>query len=686
MSDPKNSSNNPSPFNPSTFTFKKKPADPPDYVAAALKWYRFGFKVIPISPESKKTAVYWDPWLDDLSEEAIETYWGQHPTHEVGFIVGDDVVVFDADCHDAIAALTALEWNHGISPSLVAKTSRGEHHFFKKMPGTYVKTTGHGSSPDREIDVKTGRTMVALAPSGGKSLLIEEASEMGELVEATQAFIDAVHVHKGQPIPRPPNPVAEPRPRTEPSSDEVAKLSALINCLDAGCGREEWLRVLIVIFNVTGGSDEGFNLADNWSSTGGNYTGRKDVETAWRSFRPDVANPVGMGTLFHLLKAKGIDPQDILDPFEICEGEVIEPSEQVAEVAEVSKEGTILDKFSLTGMSAELEKVAVEQVPILGEVVLQGQATVWYAEPNSGKTLLALKLLADGIEAKKVDPAKVYYLNLDDTSKGLYEKVKIAEDYGFHMLAEGYQGFSAKKFVENLRELIYEDQAQGVVIIADTLKKLVDLMKKDRASDFGTDIRKFVSKGGTFLALAHTTKNRKDGRAVPDGTNDIPADVDCIYVIETVTRDNCSGQKVIAFENRKRRGNVPDEVSYCYSTRRDIGYVGLLLSVHPVNPDQIEPLRQAEQLRSDAELISVAISCITEGTASKMLLAKAISERSGVSRSTALGLIERYTGDNPALHRWQARRGAHGKLAYELLEPAPTDGLSVTRIDNGDLF
>ena len=54
----------------------------------------------------------------------------------------------------------------------------------------------------------------------------------------------------------------------------------------------------------------------------------------------------------------------------------------------------------------------------------------------------------------------------------------------------------------------------------------------------------------------------------------------------------------------------------------------------------------------DADLIGVAITCIGVGITSKMLLARAISERSGVSRGTALNLLERYTGDDPVLHRW----------------------------------
>jgi hypothetical protein len=67
------------------------------YNQAALYWFKFGFNVIPILPDAKKTAVKWDPWLKELSIEKIAEYWSKHPDHEVGFIVGDDIIVFDAD-------------------------------------------------------------------------------------------------------------------------------------------------------------------------------------------------------------------------------------------------------------------------------------------------------------------------------------------------------------------------------------------------------------------------------------------------------------------------------------------------------------------------------------------------------------------------------------------------------------
>ena len=68
------------------------------YSNAAIYWHSFGFSVIPIIPGKKQSAVKWDAWLDGLSTEKIKTHWGKHPDHEVGVIVGDDVIVLDAVC------------------------------------------------------------------------------------------------------------------------------------------------------------------------------------------------------------------------------------------------------------------------------------------------------------------------------------------------------------------------------------------------------------------------------------------------------------------------------------------------------------------------------------------------------------------------------------------------------------
>jgi len=128
--------------------------------------------VIPIKPGDKKTVCAWDGWLTKLSRSLIFRHWTEHPDHEVGFIVGDDCVVMDADSELAVRELYAIERRYGMTPLLIVKTARGEHHVFKKDATLRCKTTSIvvGGYQDR-IDIKTGRTLVVLPPSTNKSII-----------------------------------------------------------------------------------------------------------------------------------------------------------------------------------------------------------------------------------------------------------------------------------------------------------------------------------------------------------------------------------------------------------------------------------------------------------------------------------------------------------------------------------
>jgi len=248
------------------------------------------------------------------------------------------------------------------------------------------------------------------------------------------------------------------------------------------------------------------------------------------------------------------------------------------------------------------------------------------------------------------------------------------------VLAEGHQDFSASQFLGHITAMIQDDQAHGVVIILDTLKKFVNLMDKTKASSFTKVVRQFVMKGGTLVALAHTNKKTgQDGKPVCGGTSDIIDDFDCAYTLAPVAPQAGSGEKVVEFENKKRRGNVVPSAAYSYSIEYGIPYVDILLSVQPFDEVQLVPLKQAEQLASDANVINAVIACVREGINTKMKLAEAVATRAGVSKRAALQIIEKYTGDDPAQHRWNYSVLGRGAKFYTLLDTAPLDqGLDAT--------
>ena len=338
-----------------------------------------------------------------------------------------------------------------------------------------------------------------------------------------------------------------------------------------------------------------------------------------------------------------------------------------------SAPGNPLVEFSLRGMSEQLAQEFKDQVLLLGLIILMFQSSVIYAAPNTGKTLVILRLLINAIRQEKIDGSNVFYINVDDTPNGLIEKLRLADEYGFHMLAESYNGFKADDLLTILGELIMSDQAKGVVLILDTLKKFTDLMDKRLASRFSYAMRQFILRGGTCISLAHTNKHRNsDGKPVYAGTTDIVDDADCAYLMYEVNIDVDTETKTILFENIKARGNVARQVAYRYSIAEGLSYREMLDSVAPVDDIEASSLQQSAERESDVHTLDAIAECIREGIDTKMRLAITAAKRSGVSKRTALKIIEKYTGTNPDMHRWMYAVGKPGAKKFRLLNSITT--------------
>jgi len=639
------------------------------YLSAAFYWYGYDLDVIPIVPGTKQTAVKWDPWLNVLDPQKINEYWTANPNYELGFIVGEDMIVFDADGPESLAALTEKESRFGITPKLVIKTNKGEHHYYRRAIGTLAKSDSHSTDlhPNR-LDIKTGRALVILAPSTGKSIKLITAENKDELSEATQEFIDAINQHNGRTAPSQPK---EPQSVIQGEVDDtlLQKIKALLNLTDPDCGYEDWLHSLMAVHHETGGSDEGLEIVDAWSRKGQKYKGRKEIDIKWRSLKQNIATPYTIGTLIKMAK----DASAVVgkESFEVCETIVIPQVNATHSETPVVQEINSFDKYSMTGMSEELEKYALEQVHVIGEIALRGQLTVICAEGGTGKTLLVYKLLTESIAAKMIDPAQLYYLNMDDDPTGLVVKLKIAEEYGFNMLAEGYKGFKISEFRKEIEVMVRDNKASGVIIILDTLKKFVDPMKKSECREFNTLLRQFSTKGGTVIALAHTNKHKgADGKLIFAGVGDLRDDFDCMYLLNMEPERNPT-ERIVTFQRDKSRGAVVNKVSYRYLSGESISYNEMFLSVEKVDDAEVTSLQQSEALRSDAEVIRAVLSCIKEGKNTKMLLAVAAADRSGASKRAVLKIIEKYTGDSPTQHRWNFVKGERGKQIYSALELNP---------------
>lgn len=462
----------------------------------------------------------------------------------------------------------------------------------------------------------------------------------------------------------------------------IEQLRVLLNSLDPNMGREKWITVLMAVSHETGGSAEGFELIDAWSRGGKTYPGSSALLVQWKSFRP-VPKPYTAGTLITMAKNTGADAHTLLqqtDEFKKCETVVVTPSNKLPAKAATETAINILHPLGRYSASRDLhilEKNMVDQKPLLGNIALLGQAMVMYAQANTGKTLIVIHLIIEAVKAGRIDPSKVFYINMDDNSSGLLTKCRLAQEYGFHMLADGHQEFQAKDFRSAMTTMISTDTAKGVVVILDTLKKFVNTMDKASSSEFASVVRQFCLKGGTVIALAHANKKPgPDGKPVYSGTTDIVDDFDCAYTLSTVTNDVDHGQKLVEFTNIKRRGNVAISAAYSYSSVPQASYDELVLSVQEVDINQLVPIKQAAEVQSDLPVIAALEACIAEGINTKMKMIDATSKRTTESNRNVLKVIEKYTGDDPQQHRWRYAVGARGAQKFALLErtsPA-TDG------------
>ncbi|MEQ8262578.1 PriCT-2 domain-containing protein [Pseudohaliea sp.] len=673
-------------------------------LTAALAAFDAGFAPIPVRPGTKKTAVRWDPWLRDLSKASIERHYGMHPDHDLGIIAGERVLVLDADTPEGVQALKELEAFLELRPMVITKTKRGEHHYFGLRDGVFARSdapdkAGH---PER-FDVKTGRALVVTPPSPGKTYARFEISHVSQLTALTQEEVDAIFRHNGRSAPRP-----QPASGTDPDSSlpcatetaaalefegAIPRVKALLSHIDPDLGYQDWFRVAASLHAESGGSAEAFNLFDAWSARGTKYPGRVDLEKLWQRLGRYAGRRVTLATLAHLAREHGANLSRIADehieasPFENLGTTVVDDSHQAPVGDNQADDPHLLLRFSLKGHSEALRKEMAEAVPLPWDLALVGQWTIWFAPPNSGKTLIALSLCINATSSRVVDPECMFYLNADDSSQGITTKVGIAEQHGFHMVVPGYRDFRVKNLPSLLVSLSRSGQARGTVVVLDTQKKFTSVMNKEEAAAFGRVAREFITQGGTLLVLAHTNKRRDaDGKLVYAGTTDALEDADCAFVID-ILRDE-DDRRTIQFENIKARGPVARKAAFEYSTRRDQTYAELLGSVRSLAPADLEQLEQ-EQLREAAhpqDLVGLIEDHIQRGYTTKMQLVETIAARSDYGQHRVRRTLEALTGDDPLIHRWRVTKGEKGRMTYELLPAEPPDEDDFDPNDDEDVY
>ena len=409
---------------------------------------------------------------------------------------------------------------------------------------------------------------------------------------------------------------------------------------------------------------------DHWTEEKAGHS-QSTLDSLINSFDP--LRGVSIGTLIRVARQNGYSGR-VLGQLE--ESPLIEVAQNDV------VEHTILDKlreFSLRGDSQQLQQQLEDDVFVMHGMAILGQWTVIYAAPNCGKTLLTIWHLVESISLGVVEANKIFYVNADDTFRGMTEKLLYAERHGFEMLVPGHKGFEASMVLEIMNRLVDAGAASGVVLILDTLKKFTDLMDKRVASKFGVLARKFTAAGGTLVCLAHTNKHKDaEGNSIYSGTSDIADDCDCVYIMERLTNESgLVDVYSVEGRNEKSRGDVSKKVGFTYTRRVGDSYEQLLASVERQDGSEIESIKRARDISAgliaDEEIIEAVIGCLNDGETTKDKLVKSVNKATGQPQPRVREVINARDGtDYMSGHRWTHCKGDNNAQVFSVLHPLVT--------------
>ena len=213
-----------------------------------------------------------------------------------------------------------------------------------------------------------------------------DINTIGDLTEVDQAFIDAVFQHNGADPPRPLAPI-EARPVMMESGitgQAMARLSAMVHALDPDCAYDDWLHGLAGIHHESAGSEDGFALANTWSSRGQKYCGEAELRSKWRSFEGYAGRPVTVGTIIAMLNRQGsIGWRSARQPSRTSSPASIKSSffRSGLNRPQSQLHRACWHATRCSGTSQWWRPSLREQVPVIGELALSGQVTTFLVRP-----------------------------------------------------------------------------------------------------------------------------------------------------------------------------------------------------------------------------------------------------------------------------------------------------------------
>ena len=248
---------------------------------------------------------------------------------------------------------------------------------------------------------------------------------------------------------------------------------------------------------------------------------------------------------------------------------------------------------------AELEERLANEREVISGMITTGTVTLVYAPSGAGKTVWILGSLLQSIRNNMIRGSDVIYFNEDDGARGVLQKAKMGQKHGMSMVtlanSQDPSLRTAQDALHMLNMIRMEGQADGKIVICDTLKKFAPVLNKGDMRDILHVFRQFAAAGGTGILLGHCNKHRSlGGRLIYEGVGDLKADVDNMFGLDPLNNKYADHQELLVI-NEKDRSQVSFKGGFRYrQTGESVGYEESVDSVEFLDEDDIDELKKKQ--------------------------------------------------------------------------------------------
>lgn len=249
---------------------------------------------------------------------------------------------------------------------------------------------------------------------------------------------------------------------------------------------------------------------------------------------------------------------------------------------------------------AEIEMRLAKERDVIPGMITTGTVTLVYAPSGAGKTVWILGNLFQSIRNNLIRGSDVIYFNEDDGAKGVLQKAKLGDRHGMTMVTLANSPDPTLRKTEDALQLLnlirMEGEANGKIVVCDTLKKFAPVLNKGDMRNVLHVFREFAAAGGTVILLGHCNKHRNmEGRLVYEGVGDLKSDVDNMFGLDPLNDKFAAWQELLVI-NEKDRSQVSFEGGFKYKqTGELVNYEDSVDSVQFMSPDDIAELKDRQK-------------------------------------------------------------------------------------------